>query len=201
MDARQLEAVLDCVFDCVVRLDSAGRIATANRATEELFGYAREELVGNFRFHTLAEARDVSDFIALCFQSVPDLRLGLVELTTNAIEHGNLGITYADKSELLIRDAWETEVERRQNLPENAGKFAELHLEVSPQRLSMKLRDQGRGFDWSAYQEFSAERAADPHGRGIAMARALAFDSLEYLGNGNELRCSVSLNPSDELAK
>jgi CheY-like chemotaxis protein len=149
----------------------------------------------DFRFRTVAEARDVSDFIARCFPTISDLRLGLAELTTNAIEHGNLGITYAEKSDLLIRDAWEAEIERRQLLPENLHKYAELNLEISPHQLSIRLRDKGDGFDWSRYQEFSVERAADPHGRGIAMARALAFDSLEYIGSGNELRCSVSLSP------
>ncbi|HET9929427.1 MAG TPA: histidine kinase dimerization/phospho-acceptor domain-containing protein, partial [Polyangiaceae bacterium] len=46
MDARQFEAVLDCVFDCVVTLDGAGKIGATNLATQETFGYTREELQG-----------------------------------------------------------------------------------------------------------------------------------------------------------
>jgi phosphoserine phosphatase RsbU/P len=64
--------------------------------------------------------------------------------------------------------------------------------------VTMDLRDQGKGFDWRGYQELSAERAADPHGRGIAMARMLAFHNLDYHGAGNELSCSVLLRPRTE---
>ena len=46
MDARQFEAVLDCVFDCVVTLDAAGKIGTTNLSAQETFGYTREELRG-----------------------------------------------------------------------------------------------------------------------------------------------------------
>ncbi len=146
-----------------------------------------------FHFRTLQEARDLADFVASCFPALPTLKLGLAELAINAIEHGNLGISYRDKSALLLSDTWESEVLRRQDLPENRGKFAELVLSVAAGELTIELRDQGAGFDWRSYQEFSPERATDPHGRGIAMARMLAFGNLEYLGKGNEVRCRVPL--------
>lgn len=53
------------------------------------------------------------------------------------------------------------------------------------------IRDQGDGFDWSNHLDFSPERAFDTHGRGIALARKLSFDSLEYLGNGNTVLASI----------
>jgi hypothetical protein len=43
------------------------------------------------------------------------------------------------------------------------------------------------GFDWQKYLEISPERAYDPNGRGIAMARMISFDSVEYRGLGNEV--------------
>lgn len=46
MDARQLEAVLDCVFDCVVTLDGAGKVSATNLTTQETFGYTGDELRG-----------------------------------------------------------------------------------------------------------------------------------------------------------
>jgi len=151
-----------------------------------------------FRFRTVEEARDLAEFVARCFPDAPGLQLGLTELTVNAIEHGNLSITYQEKSQLLLADGWAAELDRRVSLPENAQKFAELRVTCSSENVRMHLRDQGKGFDWRAYQELSAERAADPHGRGIAMARMLAFHSLEYLGQGNELRCVISLHPRSE---
>jgi hypothetical protein len=45
--------------------------------------------------------------------------------------------------------------------------------------------DQGAGFDWQRYLDFDPERATDPNGRGIAMARLMSFESLSYSGCGN----------------
>ena len=56
--------------------------------------------------------------------------------------------------------------------------------------LNVKVRP---GFDWKAYLEFSAERVFDLHGRGIAMSKAVSFDSLEYQGNGNTVVALVKL--------
>jgi hypothetical protein len=39
----------------------------------------------------------------------------------------------------------------------------------------------------------SAERAAHSHGRGIALAKAISFDTLEYLGRGNCVRVSATI--------
>ena len=52
-------------------------------------------------------------------------------------------------------------------------------------RLEFTVVDEGAGFDWQRYVEFDPDRAGDPNGRGIAMARMLSFASLEYRGNGN----------------
>jgi hypothetical protein len=35
------------------------------------------------------------------------------------------------------------------------------------------------------------QRAFDPHGRGIAVARLSSFDKLEYIGSGNEVLATV----------
>jgi protein-histidine pros-kinase len=43
---RQLAAVLDAAPDAMIVVDSEQRITLINRRTEQLFGYARDELVG-----------------------------------------------------------------------------------------------------------------------------------------------------------
>ena len=47
---------------------------------------------------------------------------GLLELFVNAIEHGNLGIGYEEKTRLLGEGILSEEIERRLELPENADK-------------------------------------------------------------------------------
>jgi two-component system, cell cycle sensor histidine kinase and response regulator CckA len=44
---RILVALLESASQAIVSIDRAGRIALANRRTEELFGYSHEELIGN----------------------------------------------------------------------------------------------------------------------------------------------------------
>ena len=63
-----------------------------------------------------------------------------------------------------------------------------LEVERHGADLHYRIEDQGEGFDWRKYLEISPERAFHTHGRGIAMSRMLCFDSLEYVGKGNEVR-------------
>ena len=44
-DARK-SAILNAAFDCIITMDAEGRIVEVNRATEETFGYAADEMVG-----------------------------------------------------------------------------------------------------------------------------------------------------------
>lgn len=55
------------------------------------------------------------------------------------------------------------------------------------------MTDEGNGFDWNKYLEMSPDRAFDMHGRGIAMARMLSFDDLQYQGKGNVVVGKVNL--------
>jgi CheY-like chemotaxis protein len=144
-----------------------------------------------FRFRTLEEAKNLSYFIANCSPNPRDLVYGINELLINAIEHGNLGITYAEKTALVLQGRWQEEVERRIMLAENKEKFAHLRYEATDTGFIVHIQDQGPGFDWQPYLEISPQRITDPHGRGIATAKTLSFTTLEYLGSGNEVRCTV----------
>lgn len=149
-----------------------------------------------FRFRTVAEAENLAYFIANCFPDPAVAVYGLHEILVNAVEHGNLAIAYAEKGELVLSGTWLNEIERRLALPENSNKFVTLTLDVTADRITVYVRDQGSGFNWHDYLEMSAERASDPHGRGIASAKIMSFDSIEYLGVGNEVLCTRLLAPS-----
>ncbi|QIK37622.1 response regulator [Caldichromatium japonicum] len=146
-----------------------------------------------FRFRTLDEVHILSASLGrMCPQ--PDfVALGLSELMLNAVEHGNLGIDYAEKGRLLDEGIWEDEIRRRLDHPAQAGRYALIEVERQPDHLRFVIRDQGKGFDWQRYLDLDPARAFDSHGRGIAMARHLAFASLEYRGSGNEVWATVDL--------
>jgi len=147
---------------------------------------------GEFRFRTLGEARRLASFLARACPQPEVTVLGLSELMINAVEHGNLGISYREKSQLNERGGWREEVERRLALPINVERHASVRLSRRGDHIVFTIVDQGSGFDWRAYLEMCPERAFDSHGRGIAMSRLLSFATLEYCGNGNTVHATVT---------
>lgn len=150
---------------------------------------------GTFTYRTLDESRLIAQGLAKAFPEPERVVTGLTELMVNAVEHGNLGITYAEKSQLMQEGNWYEEVQRRLSAPEYAGYRVTVDWERGPEALSVRIRDQGQGFDWQNYLEFSAERAFDVHGRGIAMAKMMSFDALAYEGNGNTVLVQIHTAP------
>lgn len=61
---------------------------------------------GEFFVRTLDEARKLAAFIALLGPQPETLAMGLSELLVNGVEHGNLGIDFAEKSRLRETDCW-----------------------------------------------------------------------------------------------
>lgn len=153
---------------------------------------------GRFRVQTIEEAYDLALLVAQACPNSEKVAFGLNELIVNGVEHGNLQIGYEEKTKLQENDQWEEEIVRRQISPEHAHKFVEVTFERHPDRIQLTVTDQGLGFDWSDYQEIKPERLLESHGRGIAMAKALSFDYLEYVGSGNRVFCVVKLAEGEE---
>ena len=140
-----------------------------------------------FSFQTVEQARDLGALLANTCPDPSATVIGLTELLVNAVEHGNLGITYEDKSKLCTSGGWSEEVRRRLALPENSSKRAEVSFERMDGRLRFVICDCGSGFDWERYMQVDPQRAFDTHGRSIAMANRLSFSQIEYRGCGNEV--------------
>lgn len=142
-------------------------------------------------FRTPDEARRLAAFAARICPDPGRVVLGLSELMLNAVEHGNLAIGYEEKSHLIEKDALEAEIVRRLDMPEYGVRRARLAIERLAEGYEFTIRDEGSGFRWERYLELSPERAFHAHGRGIAMAKALSFDFLEYRGCGNTVVARV----------
>lgn len=146
---------------------------------------------GDFRFNSLDDARRLTLMLSQACPDPQKVALGISELLINAVEHGNLGITYAEKAELLQQGRWQDEVEARLLKPEYKDRIVEVSLRTEGDFISIVIKDQGNGFDWKPFLNFSPERVFDPHGRGISMARMLSFDEVEYRGKGNEVMVRI----------
>lgn len=151
--------------------------------------------LGQFRFKSIGEG---SQLVKLLAQNFPDpgrVITGLQELMINAVEHGNLEIGYAEKTRLMKNGQLKQEINERMQHDEYANRWIEVDFRRLSDRIQVTFSDQGEGFEWRKYLDFDPNRVFDPHGRGIAMARKLSFDSIEYLGCGNQVRVSVNLAP------
>jgi hypothetical protein len=85
------------------------------------------------------------------------------------------------------------EISRRAALVENKHKKVQVFFKKTQSEIKVIVKDEGRGFDWREFHEMHPERATDPNGRGIIMARMMSFDKLEYSQIGNEVCCVVQI--------
>lgn len=155
-----------------------------------------EACEGVAQFRTLEEARFLARKLARHCPNFEFALIGLEELMYNAVEHGNLAITYDEKTNLGLTGRFLDEVERRLSLPEYRHRVATIQWKREKKRIAFTLEDQGEGFDSSPYLTVVDERLRDCHGRGIIMARELCFDHLQYLGRGNRVYATISFeNP------
>lgn len=140
-----------------------------------------------FQYRTLAETRSLVPLLSRLSCDPVRVVYGLSELLINAVEHGNIGITYEEKGQLVTAGTWEQEVERRATSQEHRDKYVLVELVCEPGQTTFTITDMGNGFAPEKFLEFDPARAMDVHGRGIALSRMMSFDHLEYRGRGNQV--------------
>ena len=152
---------------------------------------------GTFRFRTPQQAQVLAVHLGSATGD-PQRGVGLLELMLNAVEHGNLGITYEEKGELRRQRGFRAEVSRRLALPENRDRWATVEVERQGDELLIEIGDPGDGFDFERYQKLEEDRLFDAHGRGVLLASAAL--ELEYLPPGNRVRVRMPLESAEEPA-
>ncbi len=144
-----------------------------------------------FRYRTPAEARALAALLVRVYPDPERVAVGVWELLINAVEHGNLELSFADKTRLMQERRLLAEVHERLERPEYRERTAVATLLREPGGLTLTVEDEGQGFDWLPYLELAPDRAFHTHGRGIAMAKALSFDEIAYAGRGNRVSAKV----------
>jgi CheY-like chemotaxis protein len=150
-------------------------------------------ICAEYGFSTLEEISCLVPVLAGICPEPDRVAPGLSDLMVNAVEHGNLGISYREKSLLKWDGDWEGEIRKRLAQPEFRERRASVRIERTASAISFRIADQGRGFDWRKFLDFDPERVFDPNGRGIAMARMTSFSRLRYEGCGNVVVATVDL--------
>ena len=160
--------------------------------TDILAQYCRSEVrrycvgnylsIGEMLVHTMT-----SNLIRYCDRATAgEIRIGAKEMLYNAIEHGNLNISYDEKTRATATaggEAYFKLIVERQQDPRYRDRRISISYSLTRQRVMFVIRDEGAGFD---HQAMLNHRAGGDvyHGRGIVMAREI-FDSVQYNERGN----------------
>ena len=109
-----------------------------------------------------------------------DLSLALRELLLNAVEHGNLALTYAEKTHALEEGSLEGLLDDRRKQSPYATRRARVHVQRDESQVLFEIHDEGDGFDWRKLPDpMDPLNLLADHGRGVLLA-TLAVDELRY---------------------
>ncbi|MCF7919912.1 MAG: response regulator [Candidatus Cloacimonetes bacterium] len=118
---------------------------------------------------------------------IVSVNIALLELLVNAFEHGNLEITYADKSKAIAEKRLDKLYQERLANPALASRKTRIEFTLEKDFCEWIITDEGSGFDTSLYSELSTDDRENEHGRGIFITK-FHLDELEYLDNGRKVR-------------
>lgn len=124
------------------------------------------------------------------------VRIGLREIILNSIEHGNLNISFDEKTSAILNDRYFEFINERQSCPEHRDKRVKIEYLISQSKAIYKISDEGKGFNHRKFLSgLDGENEILPlaHGRGIAMARSI-FDELKFNSKGNQVLLVKYLN-------
>lgn len=117
-----------------------------------------------------------------------DIQIGLEELLINAIEHGNLNISYHEKSQALENGTFEQLIEFQKNNSLYKDKKVTITFNQTPQYDEWIISDEGEGFDPCEIPSFTKKNEVNKlHGRGILITR-FQFDEIAYSNEGRTVR-------------
>ncbi len=150
--------------------------------------YRKFQLEFNTEFHKIPKIVDkviVESNLDIDDNEKVNIELGLVELITNSIEHGNLNITYSEKQEALNNGNLDELYFERMKNPVFKNRIITIDFFADNDKLQWTISDGGTGFDWKSLPDpTDEEHLLELNGRGVFISRFL-FDKVEYLGIGN----------------
>ena len=141
---------------------------------------------------TIPQAYEIAKTLSFMCQDPNKVAMGLTEILVNAIEHGNLELSYEEKTMHQANNTWQQELQKRQRLTKYKNKFVTVYAERLDQTVQFTVIDQGRGFDFTKYMTIEPGQIDQNHGRGISIARLISFNQLEYEPPGNKVVMRVN---------
>lgn len=111
----------------------------------------------------------------------------LYEVAINAIEHGNLGITYETKKEWIEKNIYHEKLSELLKTETAKNTFVEISLEIETDCITLTVKDEGDGFKpQKAIEKIKQEDIRRNSGRGMMMMKSY-FDEIKYNETGNSI--------------
>lgn len=176
----------------------------------EFIGKGTSSLDGSLSNHVIVESQtyQIENYILLAEElsqrlvrmlkkklpnyKIDSIRTGLREIIVNSIEHGNLNITFEEKSQHLSKGDYLQLISNRQKDPVYGNRKVIIKYNLTDQFVSYHITDEGNGFNYKELmmKAFANQSLGREHGRGIMLAENI-FDTVEYQGNGNSVFLKV----------
>lgn len=123
-----------------------------------------------------------------------NIELGLVELITNAVEHGNMGISNIEKKQAMENNTLDNLYNEKLADIKIREKKILIEFCRTPITCEWTIIDQGEGFDWKTLPDPTNEQnILELNGRGVFITNFL-FDSVEYFGKGNIVKVKKNID-------
>lgn len=128
------------------------------------------------------------DAIFFCDTSIiQKIRIGLSEIITNAVEHGNLDISGDEKFDATENGTYLELVKKRTTYLEYKDRYVTVDVRMNKSGFFALVKDMGKGFD---VNKETSQKSEDDllklHGRGILITK-MYFDEIRYNEKGNEV--------------
>jgi CheY-like chemotaxis protein/anti-sigma regulatory factor (Ser/Thr protein kinase) len=115
-----------------------------------------------------------------------NLKIGIEEMITNAIEHGNLGISLEEKSKAIQEGRLAELISERARESDSLHRTVRISSRLAPSGFQITIRDEGKGFDWRSLPAVEPETLLAYNGRGIFLTK-IYFDEVLYSEDGTEV--------------
>jgi len=122
-------------------------------------------------------------------ENINFLLMGLREMMINAVEHGNLNITYDEKTTSLNERNYLALLKERREDPKYKDKKIKIEYKLYPEKVLYKITDEGKGFDHESIRKIKStalNKELSLHGRGIKMTESV-FDEVTFNQKGNSV--------------
>lgn len=111
----------------------------------------------------------------------------LYEVAINAIEHGNLGISYEAKKEWIEKNIYHEKLSELLKTEKAKNTFVEIKLNIENDCITLIVEDKGQGFNPNMEMEkIKKESLTRNSGRGMMMMKSY-FDEIKYNKTGNAI--------------